>query len=352
MSTPNERSVHLNQRRRQAREWLVIRQPHRGISAALQHEWERWAVDPKNLAAFREYERVDRLLRALPRQPLPTQAELRAHFSSSTSQSRTPRARLVYAVAACAAVIVISLLFAPRLTSLLRPAQPQVFQTALGQQRTITLRDHSVVRLGGATRLSILVSDETRRVTLYDGEAMLNVTPNPRLPFQVDVDTARVTALGTAFHVRLYNDRQVSVEVAEGAVAVAPREPEAHNLFSAQPNGQLQSITVKAGQETSTDTTGRITPARPADFQAVTWWLYGRRVYREKPLGKVIEDLQLYFPRRIEYNRALDSLPFNGIIDPSKPEESLRGLQEVFPIEVDDSDPARLVIRCRRPDCR
>lgn len=355
MTVENDRSARLDERRRQAREWLVIRQPHRGLSAALEMKWERWATDAGNLAAYREYERVDGLLRALPRRPLPTDAELidaqrRLHGSGASRQA--PRARVAYFLAASAAVVLIGVLFGPRLFSGLLSGQPQVFQTTIGQQRTVTLRDHSELRLGGATRLSVLFSDEARRVTLYAGEVMLNVTHNPQVPFQVDVDATRVTALGTAFHVRRYTDQQMIVEVAQGAVIVSPREREVHNGPRDPSNNRLQSVTVKAGQEASADSMGQITPAHPTDFQAVAWWLYGRRVYREKPLGKVIEDLQLYFPRRIEYNRALDSLPFNGIIDPSKPEESIRGLEEVFPVEVDDSDPQRVIIRCRRPNCR
>ena len=367
MSTANERSVRLGWiasqfgRRparppRQAQEWLVIQQSHQGLPAALQHEWDTWAADPRNLAEFREYEKVDTLLRALPRQPLPTDAELRAHFLASPPdlsdfhrRDPSPRPGFVIALAAVIAVLLVSGLLS---TFLLRPVQPQSYQTSRGQQLTVTLKDHSVIKLGGATRLSVLLTNGARRVTLYEGEAMLSVARNPHVPFQVDVETTRVTALGTAFHVRRYINRQVSVEVAEGAVAVSPQDHEVHNILTNQSSDPLQSVTVRAGQEVNADATGHLGPAHPADFQAIAWWLYGRRVYREKPLGKVIEDLQLYFPRHIEYNHALESLPFNGIIDPSKPEESIRGLEEVFPIQVDDSDPHRIIIRCRKVDCR
>ena len=342
MRTANDRSDHLDERRRQARAWFVIREPPQGWSAAQQKEWETWAADARNLAEYREYEKVDRLLRTLPRQPLPTDDELHGKPGGQGSGAgyRAAGSRLVHAVAIFAVVITMGLLFGPHISSMLQPTQPQVFQTAPGQQRTVTLQDQSVVQMGGATRLAILLSGETRRVTLYEGEAMLKVTSSSQRPFQVDIEGTRVTVLGTTFHVRRYNDRRVIVEVAEGTVAVTPRERDVH------------PVRVKAGQEVGTDPTGRITPVHMADFQAITGWLYGRRIYREKPLREVIEDLQLYLPRRIEYNRALDSLSFNGIIDPSKPEESIRGLEEVFPIVVDDSDSRRVVIRCRQPDCR
>jgi len=176
---------------------------------------------------------------------------------------------------------------------------------------------------------------------------MFDVTHNPQAPFEVDAGATRVTDVGTAFHVRRYTDKQVIVEVVKGSVDVAPRQTDVTDDTASA------AVTVTEGEAVSSDATGRITPAHPADFQAVTWWLYGRRVYREKPLGRVIEDLQLYFPRQIEFDRTqVGSMPFTGILDPNNPEESLHGLGVVLPVEIDESDPQRVVIRCRRGGCR
>ena len=381
MNTGSQRSVHhQNRRRQEAREWFVIRQPHRDLPPALQKKWERWVADNRNVTVFREYERVDILLRALPRRPLPTDEQLHAARSRAAVPRITPQqsrpalfkflsqmrdtvsamvlSRVTIAIAS-AALIAGIVIFGPHVSSRLFPTKASTYQTLPGHLLTVTLPDHSVIKLGGASRLSLLVSNETRHVTLYEGEAMFDVTHNPQAPFEVDVDATRVTDTGTAFHVRRYTDKQVIVEVVKGSVDVAPRQGDITegnaSADQAAPiaSHRLASVAVMEGEAVSSDATGRITPAHPADFQAVTWWLYGRRVYREKPLGRVIEDLQLYFSRQIEFDRAqVGSMPFTGILDPNNPEESLHGLEVVLPVEVDESDPQRVVIRCRRGGCR
>ena len=384
MNTGSQRSVHhQNKRRQEAREWFVIRQPHRDLPPALQKKWERWVADDRNLTLFREYERVDIVLRALPRRPLPTDEQLHAarraaaprpaaaaaaaedpalrgllaRFRDTVSVMALSRVSIAIASAALIAGIAI---FAPNISSKLFPTKTHTYQTLPGHLLTVTLPDHSVIKLGGASRLSLLVSNETRHVTLYEGEAMFDVTHNPQAPFEVDIDATRVTDIGTAFHIRRYTDKQVIVEVVKGRVDVAPRQTDvtddnasAAGQATTASSNRLTSVRVTEGEAVSSDATGRITPAYRADFQAIAWWLYGRRVYRENPLGRVIEDLQLYFSRQIEFDRTqVGSMPFTGILDPNNPEESLRGLAVVLPVEIDESDPQRVVIRCRRGGCR
>jgi transmembrane sensor len=345
MNTGSKRSVRQTSRRRQAREWFVMSGPHSELSPALKQKWDRWASDPRNVAEFKEYERIDRVLRSLPRRPLPTDAELHARWPKATSFLW--RVACFTAVSAVLALAVGIALLRTRISSMLQPPPPheRMLHTARTQQLSISLRDGSVIRLGGDSRLSYLVSEKVRHVTFYNGEAFFTVTHNPRVPFEVDVGETSIKDLGTVFHVRRYSDdRQVIVDVAEGSVSVAPREREVADA--------RLPVTVLAGQQVSSDAAGRITPAHPADFQAMAWWLYGRRVYREKPLGKVIEDVQLYFPKHIEYDRPLRLFPFTGIIDPNKTEEWVHGLKEILPVEIDESDPQRVVIHCRQVDCQ
>lgn len=370
MTTGSAHSACRDRSRREASEWFVILEPNREMSPLLQKKWVRWAADPKNLAQFREYQRLDELLRSLPRRPLPTQAELRDHFSSATSSMSdrgtlshwlanlsdtlsTPRARHASVAAFLLAVFSIGLFqMGYLISSGSHIPGEQVYQTHRGEQRTVALQDGSIVKLGGETRLGVLIESQIRHITLYGGEAMFKVAHNPRIPFQVDVANTRVTDAGTEFHIRYYPDQQVIVGVTDGAVSVTPRAKDTGTAGRSLPEGTLQSVTVTAGEAASSDATGQITAAHPADFKAMAWWLYGRRVYREKPLGKVIQDLQLYSPRQIDYDQRIATFPFTGIVDQSKPDEWVRGLREILPVEIDESNPQRLFIRCRQVDCR
>src|SRR3569833_4426416 len=54
-------------------------------------KWERWVADIRTVTVFREYERVDILLRALPRRPLPTDEQLHAALSRASVPRITPQ---------------------------------------------------------------------------------------------------------------------------------------------------------------------------------------------------------------------------------------------------------------------
>ncbi len=64
------------------------------------------------------------------------------------------------------------------------------------------------------SRVEIRFTPEQRNVRLLAGQAWFQVAKNPNRPFVVEAGNRRVTALGTAFDVRL--DSRESVQVASG----------------------------------------------------------------------------------------------------------------------------------------
>ena len=72
--------------------------------------------------------------------------------------------------------------------------------------------------------LEVSYSDETRHLTLSQGEAHFDVAHNPERPFEVYAGKGLVRAIGTAFTVYL---RKVDVEVivTEGTVEIDSAEP-------------------------------------------------------------------------------------------------------------------------------
>jgi transmembrane sensor len=370
MNTARIGSRARNERRRQAREWFVIRQPGQSLPPTLIGKWKKWSADARNLAEYQQYARLDSMLRALPPRPLPSNAELREDTSGEdtgvvtlarlkdvlwASRSR----RIAFVLTTCAALVAIGVtLVSPRIPLLLRTAslRPHLYRTDPGGHLNITLEDHSAITLGGSTRLTVLASKESRHVVLNEGEAFFEITHNPQLPFQVDVGAARITDRGTTFNIRRYSDQQVVVTVAEGAVDVAARHPEDPNDTSVGAHSgsvaRRRSVTVTKGEAVISDARGEVTAAYAVDLPAATSWLHGLRVYQGAPLAKVIEDVQLYSPRHIEFDPPLATFLFTGYLDQNKPEEWLRGLPQILPVEIDDSNPSRLVIRCRISDCR
>jgi transmembrane sensor len=95
----------------------------------------------------------------------------------------------------------------------------QLFVTARGASKAITLEDGTEIRLGPDSRLMVDAGFATsgRNVTLQ-GEAFFTVAHNAAQPFVIRVGNTRVEDLGTAFLVRESPAREVSVRVTEGTV--------------------------------------------------------------------------------------------------------------------------------------
>lgn len=90
-------------------------------------------------------------------------------------------------------------------------------QTAIGEQRTVDLRDGSRLHLNAATHAQVQYDAKHRHVQLEEGELLLEVARNPQRPFVVDSSLARVTVLGTRFAVNRLPDR-LRVAVDHGLV--------------------------------------------------------------------------------------------------------------------------------------
>jgi len=94
------------------------------------------------------------------------------------------------------------------------------YSTAVGQQRSMTLADGSVVILNTNTQIKVDYNNEYRNIRLLQGEAHFTVAKNALRPFRVYAGNGRVQAVGTAFSVYLRDD-SVDVTVTEGEVELA-----------------------------------------------------------------------------------------------------------------------------------
>ncbi|WP_404710221.1 FecR family protein [Sphingomonas sp. MMS24-J13] len=97
-----------------------------------------------------------------------------------------------------------------------RTPAPQIYETAPGIRRTISLADGSVVILNGGTRLAVDGKDP-RSLTLERGEGLFAVRHDASHPFRVAVGGATVTDIGTAFDI-VREPASTRVTVAEGEV--------------------------------------------------------------------------------------------------------------------------------------
>lgn len=96
----------------------------------------------------------------------------------------------------------------------------EVYLTAVGQQKNVTLADGSVMQLNTNSQVSVEYNERYRNIKLLQGEAYFEVAGKYQQPFRVYAGAGRVEAVGTAFNVFLMKNG-VNVLVTEGRVELA-----------------------------------------------------------------------------------------------------------------------------------
>ena len=186
-----------------ASEWVL--RLNESNAEEVSDQWMQWCgADPLNLAAF---ERMQHLWDTLP------QASATAlHPALNRPKHRN---RLIALAASVALLFVAAGWFA------LRYSDNEVFDTAVGEQRRITLADGSHLDLAPGSRVITHFTLAKRDVRLERGQAFFQVAHKLTRPFIVHADNLTVTAVGTEFDVRISPDA-TAVTVMEGRIKVSP----------------------------------------------------------------------------------------------------------------------------------
>lgn len=218
------------------------------------------------------------------------------------------------------------------------------FQTNVGGLRDVHLGDGSEVILGGRTMLSANISDQARSVRLIRGEAWFRVARDETRPFVVQAGNGVVRALGTAFDIARQSDRVV-VTVTEGTVAITARTAlprSAHLGRGSSPLPQLPgaAIRITRGEAASYGDNGALAPVERADTRAATAWTQGLLIFDDEPLRYVIDSVDRYSSYHIAATPDAGSLRFSGVVFSSEIEDWLRGLPQIFPVNITRHDAA------------
>lgn len=201
-----------------------------------------------------------------------------------------------------------------------------VYATNVGEERSISLSDGSLVELNARSRINVRMLAHERDVYLLQGEALFKVVHDAQRPFIVRSGNAIIRDVGTEFDVdRRETGTTVTViagQVAVGAPAathslaqgnrahlseargeapliggpsgeaVSPRWKGANALASAD----MAGILVGAGEQV---TVLRQTVERPirVDPAAATAWTQRRLVFDSVPLSEVVDEFNRYNER-------------------------------------------------------
>jgi transmembrane sensor len=258
-----------------------------------------------------------------------------------------------------------------------------LYNTDIGERRSITLADGSTVDLNARSRLRVEFTENERRVSLLEGQALFQVSKDKNRPFIVRSGSATVRAVGTQFDV----NRKASgttVTVLEGRVAVyssthieptttaATTQPTAvlphasaqspaagHSpvapLSSGHPAGSPPSlpaapagltdpsgsaaIFLSAGEQV-TVTPATVVPAPVhADIGATTAWMERRLIFEGSKLSDVVQEFNRYNKRQLVIEGAqLSDFHVSGVYSSSDPASLIRFLREQPGMQVTETD--------------
>ncbi|WP_334011334.1 FecR domain-containing protein [Burkholderia cepacia] len=299
---------------RRAVEWWVDLQAGR-TGEAFDAALARWrAEDPAHDAAWRHIETMQHRLGGLTA-GLDPQAAHAALLSPRAGRRR----------AAVKALAV--LLFAGGAAWMAEPARraaiwPADLRTAVGERRTVTLADRTVVVLDTDTALDVRFDAAARRLRLLRGTIMVTSGHDDRVPARpLVVATAQgeLRPLGTRFAVR-QRDGATRVEVFAGAVRV-------------QPDDAAAGARVIAAGEGADFTRDAIGVQAPLDAYASAW-TGGMLVASRMRLADLVAELDRYRRGSLRCDAAVADLRVSGTYPLDDPARVLDTLKATLPIDV------------------
>ena len=320
--------------------WFA-RQRSGAMTASDVVELEGWlASDPANRAAFDAVELTWRAAEALRADP---------EILSLREEALRPRGfgRRGLMAAGLAAAILGGALFSPFVVGSVRALQDQEFRTGVGQQATVKLPDGSVVTLNTDTVVRTRQAEGRRLLYLDKGQAFFKVAKDPSRPFVVAAGGRTVTALGTAFDVRVGPDK-FKVTLVEGKVRVeAPASAVGLALarVGAPPPGPVQATEMTAGSEFAA-TDYRHWNVTTTDVERETSWLRGQLIFERERLGDVVAEMNRYSTKKIVVlDEKAAATPITAAFKPGDIDGFVRAIRDYGFVDVISDEPGVVKLR-------
>lgn len=200
----------------------------------------------------------------------------------------------------------------------------QTYETPAGQTRTVTLADGTHIRLNAASKITVSLGRDIRRVEMADAEAVFDVAHDARRPFLIEVADRQVRVVGTEFNLRR-RAGLMDLTVRRGIVEVRPVD-----------SPQAPPTRVTVGQELTHAVGQAASILKASDPEQAFAWTAGQLIYRDQPLSDVAADLSRRFgtPVRAADARA-GALRFSGVLVTDDEPDVLRRLAAFAPVRVE-----------------
>jgi transmembrane sensor len=198
-----------------------------------------------------------------------------------------------------------------------------VYTTARGEQRRLTLEDGSRLLLNTDTSLKVRFDEQRRRIELRRGQALFEVSADPR-PFFVNAGVHDLTVRRGRFELRREADQR-SVLAIDGAATLA------------QASGPLR---IGAGERVRIDAAEQISHDRP-NLNDVVAWQAGNAVFRAEPLAQVVTEMNRYTERELVLmDERAAAMRISGVYRVGDNGTFARSLAKLLPIKIEATDRA------------
>ncbi len=245
--------------------------------------------------------------------------------------------------AACAALVAVAVLWLYGSGTFLW----ERYTTTVGEQRSVTLSDGSVLYLNSDSKVLVRFRRGVRDVRLTVGEAMFKVAHDTARPFRVYVDDAVVEAVGTQFDI-YRQPTQTTVAVVEGIVRVSERLDERRSAprladdstrrVEPDEHAQLPASTKRllAGQAVQLNLNGKMSKPLPINVAQVTAWRQRRLVFEWERLETIVAEFNRYnrLQLRVE-DAAARARRYTAVFNANEPQALLRFLAKEHDLEFD-----------------
>ncbi|MDO8825790.1 FecR domain-containing protein [Methylophaga sp.] len=194
--------------------------------------------------------------------------------------------------------------------------------TAIGEQRTLTLADGSVIQLNTDTAISTLLDATQRNIILHRGEILIttgsdDVSANKR-PFWVQTPVGKLQALGTRFVVRLEQERAL-ISVQQGAVELYPVNSNDSVVVAA---GERRWLTINTAQDAAN-------PGFEDDA-----WADGVIAGQNIRLADLLAELARYRHGVVQCDPRINDLRVSGTFHLKNTDQALQFLVQTQPIKI------------------
>jgi ferric-dicitrate binding protein FerR (iron transport regulator)/DNA-directed RNA polymerase specialized sigma24 family protein len=194
------------------------------------------------------------------------------------------------------------------------------FASALGRTPTLELADGSQITLNANSQVTLDLTACRRHIQLDRGEALFKVSKGHAVPFDVQVGTTTVRAVGTIFSVEEKGLDGAATAVQEGKVVVLTKEHAA--------------LLVEAGQIAELGADGvHVHEPDTSEVDRRLMWTAGFLSFDREPLAAVADEFNRYNRSKISVDPDIAGLLVGGTFRATDPDRFAELLHEALGIE-------------------